>query len=243
MAKWSIVKKSLTETYERLDPEYYDQKYDELEKLIEIHNMKRLGNEEIASLVTDGDHGNPEYSDESKGIHYIKSKELTSFGIDYGKGEKVTKEYAKKMSERCLLHDDDILLSTVGTIGVPSIASGDFPMSILSRDVARIVANKNNIIPKYLFLFLTTDFFQLQVEREISGSVQGGLYLHALKKLAIHKMSTTFQQEIKKIVDEMIELNLRSKKLRDIGKKAIDIGIKENEDEAIDFLKNAYDSS
>ena len=201
--------------------------------------MKRIGDKEVAKLVTDGDHGNPEYTKNKTARYYIKSKELTSFGIDFETAEKVTDDYATKLGDRCVLHQGEVLLSTVGTVGVPCVAIGDFPSSVLSRDIAKIVPNTTNILPEYLYIYLSTDFCQLQIEREVSGSVQGGLYLHALKKIAVLKAGIPFQKKIKKIVENMIELNQKSKKLHDVGKKAVQLCIEENEENAMAFLENS----
>lgn len=237
MARLSTARKGDTERFLRLDPEYFDHKYDSLEKPIKTHNMKKIGDTKIALLVTDGDHGNPEYNYGEEGVYYIKSKDLTPYGIDFGRAERVTEEYAATLGDRCSLNKSDVLLSTIGTIGISTIAKGDFPLSILSRDLAKIVVNKDNVLPEFLCLFLATDFFQLQIERQISGSVQQGLYLHALKKLSIPVMDMDFQKEIKKIVEKAIELNKRSKQLYQIGKKAIAISIEENEEKALEFLE------
>ncbi len=204
MALWTVVRKSSLDEKMRSDPEYFSSKYNGILSTIKKHKMKRIGDKEIATQVTDGDHGNPEFSVEKGTAYYIKSKELTSFGIDFERAEKVTEEYATNLGDRCTLHKGEVLLSTVGTVGVPCIAIGDFPKAVLSRDIAKIVPNTSNILPEYLYLYLATDFCQSQIEREVSGSVQGGLYLHALKKIAINKTSMGFQLEIKKIVKKWL---------------------------------------
>jgi hypothetical protein len=239
MAICNIVKKSLTEDRKRSDPEYFSPRYDQLSTKIEKHKMHEIGHKEISSLVTDGDHGNPEYSEDKSGYYYIKSKDLTSFGIDFDLAEKVTEPYAKKLGDRCALHEGEVLLSTVGTVGAPCIALGAFPESVISRDIAKIVPNDQNILPEYLYVYLATDFCQLQIEREVSGSVQGGLYLHALKRIAVHKTSMQFQERIKTMVEAMIELNRKAKKLYDLGKQAIDLSISKNENGALKFLDEA----
>jgi type I restriction enzyme S subunit len=236
MAKTKVIKKSDLENSRRMDAEYYDPKYDALDRLIKELRMKRIGDKEISLLVTDGDHGNPEYSEENEGKYYIKSKDLTSFGIDFEKAERVTETYSERIGKRCHMQAGDVLMSTVGTIGVPSTVANEFPPSILSRDLAKIVVNRKNLFPEYLFMYMTTDFFQSQIKREVSGSVQEGLYLYALKKMAVHLTSENFQKQIKQIVERMIELNRQSKLLRDLGKAAIDISILKGEKEAEAFL-------
>jgi restriction endonuclease S subunit len=207
----SVVPSKKLERNLRLDASYYLPKFVENERTLDSMGAVEIGDRRVSKLVTDGDHGYPIYSDE--GIYYIKSKELRPLGIDYSVAQKVPYEYAEKLGNRCKLNQEDVIVSTVGTIGTVFIVKEEIPPSVLSRDIAKIVTNKENILPEYLYLFLNSRFGQLQIERESGGSIQTGLYLYAINKIKIPLIDMDKQYELAKRVAGIVELKLKSKEL------------------------------
>jgi len=213
MPQISIVSSGKLERNLRLDANYYLPKFVENERFLDSIGAIEIGDPRVSRLVTDGDHGYPTYSDE--GIYYIKSRELSSLGIDFSVAQKVPHEYAERLGDRCRLNQDDVIVSIVGTIGTVFIVKEDIPPSVLSRDIAKIVTNKENVLPEYLYLFLNSRCGQLQMERNSGGSIQTGLYLYAIKKIKIPIIDMKEQQELARRVNRIVELKLKSTELLD----------------------------
>jgi len=191
MAVFSVVKLSELEGGKRIDAEYYKPEYLELSSKISSKEYSTLGN--ISSLLTDGDHGNPEYSTE--GIVYVTSGNLNELGVDIKGCNKISYEYAKKIRKDCFTTEGDILLTTVGKIGISTIAQ--LSGIALSRDVSRIVIRKNTFYPEFISVYLNSKIGLLLTERESIGSVQKGLYLVQIRNLKIPKISNILQDKIK----------------------------------------------
>ena len=193
MAVFSIIKLSELEGAKRIDAEYYKPEYLKLSSKIISKGSSKLGN--ISSLLTDGDHGNPEYSTE--GIPYVTSENLNELGVDIKGCNKISYEYAKKIRKDCFTTEGNILLTTVGKIGISTIAQ--LSGIALSRDIARIIIRKNTFYPEFISVYLNSRIGLLLTERESVGSVQKGLYLVQIRNLKIPKISNILQNRIKQI--------------------------------------------
>jgi restriction endonuclease S subunit len=191
MAVYSAIKLSELEGAKRIDAEYYKPEYLKLSSKIISKGYSKLGN--ISSLLTDGDHGNPEYSTE--GIVYVTSENLNGLGVDIKGCNKISYEYAKKIRKDCFTTEGDILLTTVGKIGISTIAQ--LSGIALSRDIARIVIEKNTFYPEFISVYLNSRIGLSLTERESVGSVQKGLYLVQIRNLKIPKISNILQDKIK----------------------------------------------
>jgi len=95
--QYSIIQKSQLEGALRLDAEYYQPEYLELDEILNKLGFMTLG--QISSIITDGDHGNPEYS-EKEGIPYIKSENMTEFTIELVDSKMISNEYSKNKNKR-----------------------------------------------------------------------------------------------------------------------------------------------
>ena len=210
MITYSIIQKSQLEGALRLDAEYYQPEYLELDEILNKLGFMTLG--QISSIITDGDHGNPEYS-EKEGIPYIKSENMTEFTIELVDSKMISNEYSKKVRRACFSEEGDILLTTVGRIGTSTVNYVSNKI-ILSRDIARIhLKNDTEFLPEFITIFLNSRIGQLLTKRESVGTVQQGLYLNIIKNLKIPKSKKAFQKEIRNLFLESLKEYLQSKSL------------------------------
>jgi len=225
MAEISILKLSELNKDNRIDSDFYKKEFIENDKLIEKKEYFFLGDKKVSKKITDGDHGNPIYTDKEQGIPYLKSRDISDNDINLKDIEKLDKEYSAKINQRCFTKNSDVLLTTVGTIGISYIIKDRGKNFVLSRDIAKIQTEKEVLIPEFLYLFLKTKLGNLQIERLATGSVQRGLYLGAIKKIKIPKIDIEKQKEFVPIVDKIFRLVNNS---REYFQKA--------DDELISFL-------
>lgn len=137
MAVISIVKLSELEGAKRLDAEYYRPEY--LEIIKKLVSLPHLRLKRIA-YITDGEHGSPIF-DESSGILYFSAQHVKDGYID-PTGAKQISKIIDERNRRSRLKVDDILLSTVGTIGFAGLVTEELLPANIDRHVARIVIKK-----------------------------------------------------------------------------------------------------
>lgn len=203
----------------RLDSDFYKKEYIANDNKLKKKEFFILGDNKVFPLVTDGDHGNPIYSDE--GTPYLKSKDISHFDLNLESVEKIENKYSEKMNKRCFTKKNEILLSTVGTIGISYLIKDKGQEFVLSRDIAKIKTNEKSIIPEYLYLFLKTKYGKLQIERYSTGSVQKGLYLGAIKQIKVPNLELNKQKETIEDVKKIYDLIKESKESFEIADKLI----------------------
>jgi restriction endonuclease S subunit len=189
-----IVRKESLE--KRRDVNYYHPKYLSAEESLEEcpYDIKELGDKKVTALVTDGHHGSPEYVEEGE-VPYLRVVNVGPFEIKLDDLKFITKRQSDRLGKRCLLKDGEVILSIVGTIGAVAVISKNFEGYCFSRDLARIVPQRN-INPFYIAAFLDSRFGQSQMERKTTGAVQKGLYLKSVKSIKIPIPPTKIQEKI-----------------------------------------------
>jgi len=176
----SIIQKSQLEGATRLDAEYYQPEYLEIEERIKKLKTFVLG--EI-SFITDGQHGYFKL-DENSDIRQITAQHIIDGFIDKTNADRLSKETHEK-NLRASLKENDIVLSTVGTVGNAGVVTKEIPPANLDQNVARINLNIKDLDPWYLVVFLNSKYGQLQINRNITGQVQQRLSLETLRHLEI----------------------------------------------------------
>ena len=176
----SIIQKSQLEGATRLDAEYYQPEYLEIEERIKKLKTFVLG--EI-SFITDGQHGYFKL-DENSDIRQITAQHVIDGFIDKTNADRLSKETHEK-NLRASLKENDIVLSTVGTVGNAGVVTKEIPPANLDQNVARINLNIKDLDPWYLVVFLNSKYGQLQINRNITGQVQQRLSLETLRHLEI----------------------------------------------------------
>lgn len=212
MAQISTIKYSDVLEARRYDAEYFKPEYLAIEKEITTIGYLELGNKKASLLITDGDHGNPEYSDDKNDICYIKVEQLGDIDIELFNSPRVTKACVKYQSKTNFTEKFDILLSMKGTIGKTCIVIDETP-AILNRDVAKIQINKELLNPFYVLVYFKTRLGKSFTEKFASGAVQRGLYLNKIQKIKIPLLSLPFQSQIEDSVKEAHQKQTESKQL------------------------------
>ena len=88
----------------------------------------RLG--EIMNSITDGTHRTPKYS--TSGIKFVSVKNMSGGFLCLDNTKFITLSEHEELIKRCNPKRGDVLLSKVGTTGVPAIVDTDEPFSIFA---------------------------------------------------------------------------------------------------------------
>jgi len=216
----------------RLDAEYYQRKYDDIENEIKKHNKTDTLNNLIIKIDT-GEYS-PEYfhKDEMEGLtFYIRSTNIKGGQVEFDDDYYVRRNEFVRIARK-----GAILTARVGSIGVFGEVREELNGAVYSDNVLCFYLPDTFIPSVYTLLFNTKVFFEM-IDRLARGSVQQRLNQETLKDLIIPVIPYTQQQRIATLVEESFALKQQSGVLLDVAKRAIEIVIEENEAIALEFIK------
>ena len=173
--------------------------------------------EDICLKITDGTHKTPKYTVE--GIPFISVKDISNGKIDFSNTKFISRDEHKILYERCNPEYGDILITKVGTTGIPVIVDTIEEFSLFVS-VALLKFNTNKIFNKFLIYFLNSPIVQKQVKENTRGIGNKNWVLDAIKttilplppieeqQRIVEKIEKLFAKldEIKQIEDELIKI-------------------------------------
>ena len=157
---------------------------------------KRL--EEVCTLITDGTHQTPTYTD--TGYIFLSSKNVTSGKIDWENVKYVSKELHEELSKRVIPKKNDILLAKNGTTGVAAIVDKDISFDIYVS--LALLRPKEEINPKYLLRVINSQYTKRQFDKRLKGIGVKNLHLKEIKDITIPIPSIEIQKRIVEVLDK-----------------------------------------
>ena len=133
---------------------------------------------------------------------------------------------------------DTILLSKDGSVGIAFKLKEDIKMITSGAILHLKVIDKQKVLPEYLTLVLNSDIVKLQAERDSNGAIIQHWKPSEIDNVVIPILDFNIQKKIAEHVNKSFELKTKSKELLELSKRAIEIAIEENEEVAIEYLKN-----
>ena len=124
----------------------------------------RLGT--ILHKLTDGTHSRPKYVD--SGIPFISVKDVSSGTLDFSNCKFITEEEHNELYKRCNPEYGDILLTKVGTTGIPVIVDTTDEFSVFVS-VALLKFNQKLLHNEYLIHLINSPLVQRQAEENTRG--------------------------------------------------------------------------
>lgn len=124
----------------------------------------RLGS--VLKLLTDGTHKTPQYVE--KGVPFISVKDMSSGSISFSNTKFITEKEADELNARCNPERGDVLLSKVGTTGVPAPVDTDIKFSLFVS-VALLKFNIDLINREYLINVINSPCVQKQCTENTRG--------------------------------------------------------------------------
>lgn len=181
MAVWSVVKLSALALGVRCDPEYYQPRY-----LADVMRLAHTKSESIGSMafVTDGIHGSPDEVEED-GVRYLSAKCVKDNAFALGDALQISNAQ-HKANPRTSLCENDVLITTVGTIGNAAVVQAEILPANSDRHLGIVRLNKNAPIDSYyLATFLNCEYGRFQTLRESTGNVQLNLFIEKIRELRV----------------------------------------------------------
>ena len=129
--------------------------------------------------LTDGTHSTPKYT--LSGIPFISVKDMSSGVIDFSNTKYISKEEHQKLSDRCHPQKGDLLLSKVGTTGIPAMVTTDREFSLFVS-VALIKLIQCEINREFLVFMIQSPLVQEQAKENTRGVGNKNWVLSAVSK-------------------------------------------------------------
>ena len=124
----------------------------------------RLG--DILIKLTDGTHSTPKYTE--RGTPFISVKDISSGKLDFSNCKHISETEHNALYERCNPTIGDILLTKVGTTGIPVIVDTDKQFSLFVS-VALLKFNQELLYNKYLLYMINSPLVQKQATENTKG--------------------------------------------------------------------------
>jgi hypothetical protein len=182
----------------RYEAEYHRKKF-----LIEDSERSRYTNFSLGEIafITDGQHGYHEV-DDSSGICMLTAKNAKTWFSDKEGADHIAK-WVDDNNKRSSLAENDLILSTRGTVGLCALVVQDVLPANIDQDVARIALNKAGVFqPAFVLAYLNSCFGQDYMLRNASGMVQQGLSLEKVRNIPVPLLSADFQSAIAEVIQQ-----------------------------------------
>src|SRR3989338_9649195 len=183
MAVFSIIQKSQLEGAKRLDAEYYQPEYLDLEKKLDSIETKTI-DELSKSVVSFGAYSLTSYLEwQDSGVPYVNVGDIHEGYIDTSNIKHIS-EKVDDILRKSRVNNVQVLLTMAGTIGNAAVAH-NLPRSMNANQAIAKITPIDDISPYYLVAFLNSKYGQLQTQREIVSSVQANIFLGPIKKFRV----------------------------------------------------------
>ena len=209
-----------------------------LENLCEVKGGKRIPKGE-------------EFSNEKTKNVYLRVSDFNNYSINQDKLKYISDDLAEKL-KNYKISTEDLYLSIAGTIGKIGIIPYELDKSFLTENAVKLTNLSNATNNKFLLNCFKTNFIQNLINDSITSSGQPKLAIFRIENFSIPLPPLEEQQEIVRILDEVLENENKVKELLeleeriDILEKSIlhkafkgELGTQNSSDEsAMELLKN-----
>ncbi|ACA84798.1 restriction endonuclease subunit S [Shewanella woodyi] len=158
---------------------------------------------DIAYLITDGAHHTPKYIEH--GIPFLSVKDMSDGKLNFGDTRFISEEQHKDLIKRCNPQKGDLLLTKIGTTGVPVLINTDKEFSIFVS-VALIKFSTNEIDGNFLSLLVKSPLVKKQSQEGTQGVGNKNLVLKTISNFPLLFPPLNEQHRIVAKVDELMAL-------------------------------------
>ncbi|WP_420759998.1 clan AA aspartic protease [Nostoc sp. CALU 546] len=240
----TVAVKSFAESFlscDRLDAEYYQPKYDQVEEVIKGCGFP---SQNLGSLINPIQNGFDyrEYTEE--GTPYIRVGDVKNGQINFESAVKIPITMAD-VNKPVGLQVGDILFTRKGSFGNSAVVTELEVNGIISSEIMLVrltSAFKKEILPEYVSLFLNSKFGYLQVERRVHGVAYYSISQPDLANLLIPILPKPQQQKIVEKIKSSFLLKLKSKQLLEIAKTGVERAIETDEATATAWINQQLEA-
>jgi len=231
----NIAIKSFSESFGnsgRLDGEYYQPKYDEIEDKIRSYKGGYGSLEKICSLK-DRNH-KPE---DKKHHQYIELSNIGNTGDITGFTHELGKDLPSR-ARRVVVKGDVVVSSVEGSLEKIALVTQEFDKSFCSTGF--YVISSNIINPETLLVLLKNKIMKQLLKHVCSGTILTAINKDEFLKINLPIIDKNIQVQITEKIIASFKLKAESKQLLDLAKQAVETAIEQDEAAAIKLIE-AYE--
>ncbi len=158
---------------------------------------------ELMLKVTDGAHTTPKYV--ASGVPFLSVKDMSSGKLDFSDTKFISEEEHKELFKRCNPELGDVLVTKIGTTGIPVIVDTDTEFSLFVS-VALLKFNQDLLYNKFLVHLINTPLVKQLSKDNTRGVGNKNLVLKGLKNFPIPLPPLEEQKRIVEKLDELMVL-------------------------------------
>lgn len=207
---FSIIQKSQLEGTERIDAEYYQPEYLEIDRIISNLNHKTL--KDISEKVFSGPFGSTLKSEsyQDKGIPFIRIGDIDDVFINGDNLVYISLEEHKRIFST-YLKPGDIVFSKIGTIGRLSVISNELgEVNISENNIGIRLSNLTHEKKVFLLFFLLCKYGQSQILRKGSGNIQQKLNVVDIETIKVPNLTGEMYSFYLDLYEQMINFRTES---------------------------------
>lgn len=208
----------------RLDAEYYQSKYDEIERELarfEQIKIKDLINYPVSSGSTPKSGDSQYYADSESGTPFLRAVDIVESRVDTNDLLYIKKNVHNGLLKRTQLKKGDVLFSIAGTVGRCGIFDYDFEANI-NQAVAILRFDEAKLKHLYVIQYFNSRIGQLIIQKYARQGLQTNLNLDELSNLPIPLLPEAIQTQIATLIQQSFECKAESKKLLEEAKRMVE---------------------
>ena len=155
----------------------------------------------ILNKLTDGTHKTPKYT--STGVKFVSVKDMSNGFLSLENTKYISEEEHKELYARCNPEKGDLILSKVGTTGVPAIVDTTEPFSLFVS-VALLKFDCKCIDIKFLYYMLMSPLVQAQATENTRGVGNKNWVLDAIASTMVVLPPLVEQKRIVAKIEEVL---------------------------------------
>jgi restriction endonuclease S subunit len=207
-----------SEIWDRIDPEYYQPIFNEIEKIFKKQKTVNLG--DISLEIKYGTSEDLFYVE--KGIPFLRVTDINKFSnIEPIEGKFINNFDAERLKEY-QVETDDIIISRTGTLGLAVYIDEKLDGAIYGSYFIKVKPRHKDLNNRFITFFISSKIGRLQTNRWASGGIQTNLTIDAIKSIRIPILSWSIQQKIVSLIQESFNLRREAKELIDRARKEVE---------------------
>ena len=148
---------------------------------------------EVFSIIKDGTHQTPQYTDKTQGVKFLSAKDVVSGTINWNNIKYIPFDLHEELYKRVAPKRNDILLCKNGTYGICALVETDEIFDIYVS--LALLRSNEGYIPKYLVYAINSPATKSQFDKSIKGVGVPNLHLGEIKKTIIITPPMDLQQK------------------------------------------------
>lgn len=202
----------------RIDAEYFQPKYEKtLYQIQKKCRIRLLG--DIVAIKKGIEPGSAYYQDE--GIPFIRVSNLSKYELTDNNQQYLTEEFYNRIRKDYQPEINEILLSKDATPGI-ALVNREEKRMIICGGILRLRLENCDINEEYLALVLNSMIVQLQIERDVGGSIINHWRLDQIKETSIPVLPKQTQDELGDLVVKSYNIRKEARSLLGQAKRKVE---------------------